>query len=291
MKKNKWTKNSGIDKKKELNSLIEAQIMQLAEETDEVRISEGFKNHIEMMARFHNYSVNNQILIMLQKPDATLVAGYQTWKNKFGRHVIKGEKGIRIFAKGSKKYTKTDENGKEEEREYLTFHVVNIFDVSQTEGEPIEMLNWRDTVKDASLNDALIQFANNQGIEVELVKDIAGGADGTSSGGKIRVSESSGSTALIHEIAHELIHWADKENRMSRKQEEIEAETVAYTVGQYFNIEADITPNYLALWKADGEEIRACLGRIRDTIKTIIEEVEVILQPSVIEEDTLVMAV
>lgn len=284
-------RNDGMDKSKELDMLIEAQIESLAAETDEIRLSENFKKCLEIMSRFHKYSLGNQILIWLQNPDATLIAGYQTWKNDFNRYVIKGEKGIRILAPIKRKYTEKSDDGSEgKEKEFLTFRVVHVFDVSQTEGDPIETVNWHDTEKNDAVNNALIRFANEHGIEVETVEGGLRGADGVSSGGRIKVLENSGTRTLVHEIAHELLHWADKDSKLSTKQEEIEADTVAFTVCNYFEIPAGNNPNYLALWDADSKEIKACLGRIRDTIKTIIETVEGILQPNLIEQDAMVMA-
>jgi hypothetical protein len=265
----------------------------LAKETDQVKISKGFQNYLTTMTRFYKYSLMNQILIHIQKPDATLVAGYKTWQKKFGRHVKKGEKGIAILApivyrvekKGKNADLDTDitkvdtlEIGKNETtaRIHLRFRVVYVFDVGQTEGEPLpEQPNWHCSTKDGELDQRLTAFAEKEGYKVEIVNDLAG-ADGVAYSNKtIKVLSEAGSSTLVHELAHQLLGHLDENNSADRQQAEIEAETVAYVVCQHFNIHNGMAaPNYLALWKATGKEIRACLDRIRGVVVEIISAVE-----------------
>ena len=112
----------------------------------EIFSSEQYAQYLKTMSRFHRYSFRNQLLIHMQNPQATFCAGYVAWQNKFERHVKKGETGIRILVPFRHKYKRTDQNEAEdtpneqemdEEREYITFHVGNVFDISQTEGKPI----------------------------------------------------------------------------------------------------------------------------------------------------------
>ena len=268
---------------KELVKSIESSMDALAKETDKVKISASFLAYLNSLARFHNYSYMNQILIWYQKPKATRVAGFKTWQNKFGRTVKKGEKGIAILAPikaQPKKAERIDFDSSEaqtmavnedEDKAYrpsLYFRVVYVFDVSQTEGKELpEEPNWHDTEKNNELESLIVSFAKGKGIKVEYVDDL-GGADGCSTGGKIQLLHDAGTRTLIHELAHELLH--KKEQNLSRQQKEIEADAVAYAVGQHFNINSDASPNYLALWKATGKEIRECLYRIRDVVVEII---------------------
>jgi hypothetical protein len=285
---------------KQLLKSIEQIMDDLANETDEVKISEGFHSYLTTMTRFYKYSLMNQILIHVQKRDATLVAGFKTWQKKFGRHVKKGEKGIAILApivyraEPKKQSAESDtfatsvdtlEVGKKEQatRVHLWFRVVYVFDVSQTEGKPLpEEPNWHCTAKDGELDRRLSEFATKKGYKVEIVDDLAG-ADGVTLHNKtIKVLRETGSSTLVHELAHQLLGHLDESNTVSRQQAEVEAETVAYVVCQHFNINnGEAAPNYLALWKTTGKEIRACLDRIRGVVTEIICAVE----PQVVAED------
>lgn len=285
---------------KQLLKSIEDTMDDLAKETDEAKISEGFQNYLKTITRFYTYSLMNQILIYMQKPNATLVAGYKTWQKKFDRCVNRGEKGIAILApivyrvEPNKKdagqeaeVTRVDtlEVGKNKEatRTHLRFRIVYVFDVSQTEGKPLpEQPNWHCSAKDGVLDQRLTDFASKKGYKVEIVEDLAG-ADGVAYQNKtIKVLSGTGSSTLIHELAHQLLGHLDENNVAGHQQAEIEAETVAYVICQHFNINnGTAAPNYLALWKATGKEIRACLDRIRSVVVEIIYTVE---QPPVIED-------
>lgn len=277
---------------KELLKSIESSMDDLANETDEAKRSPAFIRYLNSLSRFYTYSFMNQILIWIQRSGATRVAGFKTWQNKFGRTVKKGEKGIAILAPikcqpkkdekeeidfdSDKTQITTIDEGKDKEKRntsYLRFRVVYVFDVSQTEGKELpEEPNWHDTEKSAELESLLVSFAKGKGITVEYVDNL-GGADGCSSGGRIQVLKNAGTRTLIHELAHEMLH-ANRSLQLTRQQKEIEADAVAYAVGQRFNINGDASPNYLALWKATGKEIRECLYRIRDVVVEIISAVE-----------------
>ncbi len=278
---------------KTLKQSITASIETLAAETDQVRISDTVKRYLDTLSNFHKYSWHNQLLIWIQRPEASRVAGFQTWKQKFGRQVKKGEKGIAILAPSIYKPKKTEEEPEEEdagatkvetldreesqsESQRMYFRVVYVFDVEQTEGDPLpEEPDWHDHEKDAALEDALLAFAKSKGIQVEISEDL-GNAEGSSSGGKIRLLPTAGTRVFAHELAHELFEHCKPEVRVNttRQQREIEADAAAYVVAQHFGLRAESAPNYLALWQAAGKDILACLERVRVVAMEIIQAVD-----------------
>jgi hypothetical protein len=291
---------------KALTHSITLAIEDLAQETDQARISQTLQRYLEMLSKFHHYSWHNQMLIWIQSPQATQVAGYRTWKQKFKRQVKRGENGIAILAPclyRSKIQAKTsDEEDPDlgsslltsscEEPEsihsHLTFRVVHVFDVSQTEGEPLpECPEWRDHDKDPSLEDALLAFAKKKGIQVERTDDL-GGPEGVSSGGKIRLLHTTGTRTLVHELAHELFEHSKLEihSLSTAQQREVEADAAAYVVCHHFGLKSTSTPNYLALWQASGKDILASLERVRGIAVEIIQEVELLNQQEKRKEET-----
>jgi hypothetical protein len=277
---------------KELKQSIQTACEQLALETDQARISQTLQLYLDMISKFHQYSWHNQLLIALQSPDATHVAGYQTWNHKFNRQVKRGEKGIAILApcvyksqKGEDHDETTDsvpsmlrdtEEKNLQVREIHSFRVVYVFDVLQTEGEPLaECPAWRDHEKDKELESALLRFASRKGIHVEFVDDL-GGPEGVSSGGRIRILHTTGTRTLVHELAHELFEHSnpDQRKKLNVQQCEIEADAAAYVVCHHFGFKSESTPNYLALWQVAGKDILACMERVRGIAVEIIQAVE-----------------
>jgi hypothetical protein len=283
---------------KTLTQSITSAIQDLANETDQARVSETLQRYLETVSKFHRYSWNNQLLIWIQRPDAQRVAGYQTWKQKFNRQVKCGEKGIAILApcvfkpKAKADDTPDLEDLNETEPQPVTltvgaaleddqhprmyFRVVYVFDVEQTEGEPLpEAPDWRDHEKDTGLENALTIFAKSKGIAVEISDDL-GKAEGSSSGGKIRLLPTAGTRVFAHELAHELFEHCKPDVRANttRQQREIEADAAAYVVVRHFGLSAESAPNYLALWRAAGKDILACLERVRGVAMEIIQAVE-----------------
>lgn len=278
------------DEKNKLIQTIDEKLKILAQETDQKRQSSLFLSYLEVMRKFHNYSIYNELLIAIQKPEATNVAGFKSWQTKFERSVKRGEKGIAILAPKLVD-SGVRVTGKKEETEInstdmlfdelvikacVGFRTVYVFDVSQTEGKPIpEEPNWHDQEKDILLEDALKKFANSKGIRVVEAKKL-GGADGISNGGLIKVLPNAGTRTLVHELAHELLHWKNPDLQLPKKIEEIEADSTAYVVAQYFHLKQDTeaSSNYLALFNTSSEDILSCLNRIRSASKEIIEAVE-----------------
>ena len=261
--------------------------------------SEKYKNYLRTMAKFPHYSFNNTLLIYLQRLAASHVAGYQTWKSKFGRQVKKGEKGIQILApvtyKTKKK--KTEEDGKTKDQEepdpfYMLrgFRVVHVFDVSQTEGRELPSIV-------ESLHGEVEQFpsffsavckSSQVPVSCEPMEDTV---DGYYSHTEKRIciregmSESQTAAALIHELSHAMLHnqeMLEEEQaltciRKDRRTKEVEAESVAFVVNSYFGNRTDENSfGYIAGWSSGKEvpELLASLTTIQTTAEAIIQGME-----------------
>jgi hypothetical protein len=257
-------KNSAAD----LRAKCDDRIKRLAQLTSEATRSEEMFAFLKTCAKFHHYSFNNQFLIMLANPNATQVAGYKCWLS-LNRYVRKGEHGIPILAPIVIK-TKLDGSDKET-RQLVGFKIAHVFDISQTEGEPLATIEWTSPAKLAELEGALLAFCKIKGINV-VIEELHGSAQGMSSGGSISLAPGAGTKTLIHEIAHELMHRnGDKTDKHTR---ELEAEAVAFVVGEHFGLRDAASPNYLALWDADAEKLAKRAHRIQQTAVEIISAVE-----------------
>jgi len=252
----------------ELAEQINDHIEELAKATDAARVSAEMTRYLETCARFHQYSWHNIWLILIQCPHATQVAGFRKWRS-MNRFVSKGEKGIPILAPILIKEEQPDG----EDRQFLRgFKVVYVFDISQTDGEPLpEPPNWKSPEKNEVLAERLIDFAREKGITV-TEKVLAGETQGVSKVGVIEVDPTAGTKTLIHEIAHEMIH-KDSNALLERSIKELEAEAVAFVVGKHFGLEATGSPNYIALHGLDATTIMAHLEGIRNTATLIIQAV------------------
>ncbi len=264
------------EKVKELTSKLEEGLLNL-------KNSEDFKKYLTCMSKFHSYSYNNTLLIMMQKPQATYVAGFNSWKNNFNRIVKKGEKGIRILAPAPIKKTvetrKTDQFGKQFiEQEEITipiFKPVTVFDVSQTEGDPIPEL-IEGELKDSVKNFEDIKKALENTSQIPIInKEIEGGAKGYFDPKEQKIyinegmSESQTIKTMIHEMAHSMLHDYTKkeegEEKKNRNTKEVEAESVAFTVCKHFGIDTDdYSFGYILGWSKD-----ATLNEFRQSLETI----------------------
>jgi hypothetical protein len=248
--------------------------------------SDKVKELFTFFATFHRYSLGNQILIAFQRPDATHVAGFQSWKEK-GRSVKKGETGIIILAPmiGKRKPEDGDANtqNRDEDNESVVFGFrgVYVFDVSQTEGKPLpEMHNVKGEAEYHL--DRLIRYTIEQGITLEYANHLDG-ANGRSYMGKIALivgrEPADEFRTLAHEIAHEILH-PDITIRLalSKTVKETEAEAVAYVVCQAMGLEmTTISQDYIHLYQGSPEMLTASLERIRvasSKILTGLEEIE-----------------
>ena len=274
--------------------------------------SEKYMRYLSVMSRFHRYSVNNTMLIYMQKPDATLVAGYNKWKNQFERHVKKGEHGITIIAPTPFKKkieeqkldpdTKApilDAEGKavmeEREVEIPMFRPVKVFDVSQTDGKPLPEL--ASTLSGSVQNYEAFMEALRRSAPVPLsVEPMAANMDGYFSPDQQRIAIRTGMSevqtvsAAVHEIAHSKLHnyaqvqeeaarAGDKEppKKKDRNTEEVEAESISYAVCQYFGIQTgENSFGYIANWSQGKElpELRASLETINKAAGELIADID-----------------
>jgi len=254
---------------KDLNLRIQQHINELAQATDEARKGKEMQCYLDFCAKFHNYSPGNIWLIFLARPDASLVAGFQKWKS-IGRFVRKGEQGLPILAPILIK--QEDADGLEKQV-LVGFKVVYVFDVTQTDGDPLpEPPDWKSPEKNLELNECLIQYANSKGITV-LFTTLPKDTQGVSKGGAIDIDFRAGTKTLVHEIAHELMHKG-KDNRQTREIKELQAESVAYVVCRHFGLENLNSPNYIALFQLKSDEVLAHMERIRNTASEIITAVD-----------------
>ena len=289
---------------KEITDRIEAGIRDIFESGD----MEKYRNYLRTMSRFHNYSLNNQALIHLQRPDATLVAGYNRWRDKFSRHVLRGEKGITIIAPTPYKKkieqekldpdTKLpilDADGKivteEKEIEIPMFRPVKVFDYAQTDGKPLPervaspVANLTGSVENYEAFMEALRRSSPVPVEVKpLSADMDGYFSPKSQSITLRegMSEVQTVSAAVHEIAHAKLHnyglqQAAERKAKSRNTEEVEAESISFMVCAYFGIETGANSfGYVATWSKNAElpEFRASLDTISKTANSIITDVE-----------------
>ena len=270
--------------------------------------SDSYCNYLSTMSKFHNYSFNNTLLIAMQKPDATLVAGYKAWQKNFERHVNKGEKAIRILAPAPYKIKEErdkidpvtqellldkDGNPQKEEVEItiLAFRAVSVFDVAQTDGKPIPELAAKELLSDVEGYQDMIRAVEAiSPVPIEL-EEIAGDSKGYYDREAKRIavqenmSESQTLKTMIHEVAHSKLHSKeveqDEQMRKDRNIKEVEAESVAYTVCQHFGIDtSDYSFGYIAGWSSgrDTKELRSSMDTIRRTASELITGIEEQLQ-------------
>ena len=287
--------------------------------------SDSYRNYLTTMSKFHNYSFNNTLLIAMQKPDATLVAGYKAWQKNFERHVNKGEKAIRILAPAPYKIKEErdkidpvtqellldkDGNPQKEEVEITipVFRAVSVFDVAQTDGKPIPELAAKELLSDVEGYQDMIRAVEAiSPVPIEL-EEIAGDSKGyyDSEAKRIAVqenmSESQTLKTMIHEVAHSKLHSKeveqDEQMRKDRNTKEVEAESVAYTVCQHFGIDtSDYSFGHIAGWSSgrDTKELRASMDTIRKTASELITGIEgqlhlLELEKEVVQKETEITA-
>ena len=277
---------------------IERMIEEVANSTDEAAKQSFIRNFLDFAGRFYNYSLHNQILIWIQsKGQAQYVAGAKQWEQKFGRSVRDWGKGISILAPAkSKKEVENPQTGDKETRERTYFIARSVYDLSATAPipghpksfEPVSRKDWsKDSNEDLeeikSLASALESWAREQGIEIGS-EEMGSEKGGYSAGGRIAVNSTFKGinmfSTLVHEVAHELLHWKDPDGKNSTSQEkEIDAETSAYIVLRHFGLETKDTSNYLALWRAKGDDVRARRKNIQKAAMEIINGIKGKVEP------------
>ena len=241
----------------------------LVEAVEEGKSSQ-MQAYLAMLGRFHRYSLGNVLLIASQKPGATRVAGYRTWK-QLGRQVKKGQKGIRILAPIV--IRKMEERVSEEEDDVIAFKAACVFDVSQTEGKELpEFAKVKG--KPGEALERLKGLVAEQGIKLEYSNRI-GPAEGMSAGGKIvlrqDLEQGAEFSVLVHELAHEMLHQSDGEDPQDKTIRETEAEAVAFAVCQAVGLDTNsAASDYIQLYDGKKETLLSSLERIKDTAGEII---------------------
>ena len=294
------TAEKPAEKIKEITDRLEQGITELFD-------SERYKDYLRVMSKFHNYSFRNTLLIAMQAPDASLVAGFNAWKNTHGRNVKKGEKGIKIFAPSPYKVKREMEKidpqtqqpiiGKDgkpvtEEKEITVpaYKVVSVFDVSQTEGREIPSIGADELTGDVDrYKDFFAALEKTSPVPIGFEK-IEGSSHGYYHLEEKRIAIQEGMSELqtlktaIHEIAHAKLHDIDlnapqeeQGNRPDRRTREVQAESVAYTVCQHYGLDtSDYSFGYVAGWSSDKElsELKSSLETIRNAAVEIIDSID-----------------
>lgn len=265
------------EKLEQIQQMTDAALERLGKALSEGK-SDTLKQYLATMAKFYRYSFGNQLLIAFQKPDATHVAGFNAWK-KFNRFVKKGERGIVILAPitrvvGTVEEHRTDGTTDAKElRRMVNVKPVYVFDISQTDGEPLP--NFAQVNGDPSNHIATLkEVIAAKAIELTYADNL-GGALGTSSGGQIAVLKGQEPacefSVLMHELAHELLHRGDRREQTTRKIRETEAEAVAFVVCQAIGLDCSTaSSDYIQLYRGDQDTLAESLDYIRDIASEII---------------------
>ena len=291
------TSEKPADKVKEITDRLEQGVQAIFD-------SDRYKEFLTAMSKFHDYSLNNTILIAMQ--GGNLVKGFRQWEKEFDRHVKSGEKGIKIFAPAPYKVKKLvdkldpdtrkpmlDREGKtvKEEKEITVpaFKVVTVFDISQTEGKEFPDLSVKPLLADVEQYEDFFAALEKASPVPIAFEQITNGANGYFSLTDKRIAIKEGVSELqavktaIHEIAHAKLHDVDlnappeQQNRVDRHTREVQAESVAYTVCQHFGLDtSDYSFGYVAGWSSGKEmtELKASLETIQATAKELINEIE-----------------
>lgn len=244
---------------------------------------DDWQRMLELASHFHHYSANNVLLIMLQRPDATRVAGYRAWQG-MGRQVRKGERGIRILAPFHYRYKVSDGDGTEVSQEGTRgFTTVTVFDVSQTEGDVLPDVRpmLLDGADDAGLWDALSVQVTAAGYKIE--RGDCFGANGCTDhrmrSVRVRtdVSDAQAAKTLAHELTHVLLHPDTAEYFRCRGRSEVEAESVAFLVCQAAGLVSDgYSWPYIAHWSdGDSQVVQDAAGRVLDAAQTILARLNI----------------
>ena len=291
--------NRGSEEESKLDTIMKS----LEKGVEKIFTSDQYHIYLDTMAKFHNYSFNNTLLIAMQRPDATLVAGYQTWQKKFQRHVKRGEKGIKIIApapvKEKREVEKVDEETQEiiigldgqpetevVERILPRFRVTTVFDVSQTDGEPLPTLETRELDGDVIIYDDFVKGLEELSPVPFQFIEIESGAKGYYSNSEkyiaiqSNMSQAQTMKTAVHETAHAILHDRDimEENGITkdRMTKEVEAESVAYVVCNHFGLDtSDYSFSYIASWSSGKEmsELRSSMDTIKTTSSQFISDI------------------
>lgn len=284
--------NRSPDKKSQKERIREL-IEKLEEGVKAVFESDRYKEYLQCMSKFHNYSINNCLLIAAQYPAASAVAGYRSWQKNFGRQVKKGEKGIKILApcKYKVETEEKDENGDPKLMELTGFRVVTVFDYTQTEGRELPSIGADELTGDVKDYEKIFNALVSISPVPVRFEEIEGGAKGYYHDGEKRIALQTGMSeaqtikTLLHEVSHATYHSREAMGEIvsiDRRHKETEAESIAYCVGSALGIvdSSDYTFPYLASWASgkDTKELKDSLERIRSASDEMITKVDLSLQ-------------
>jgi len=270
---------------KEITEQLEAGVTAVFE-------SDAYKAYLKCMSKFHNYSLNNTLLIALQRPDASLCASYTSWQKDHGRQVRKGEKGIKIIApcKYKVELEEKDEDGNQKIAERTGFKVVTTFDISQTDGPELPTVGVNELVGEVGDYRKLFNALTEMCPVPIYTEDIQNGAKGYYSDAdrkiviKSDMSQLQTIKTMIHEMAHEKLHSKenlDKNHPVDRRTKEVEAESIAYTICQHYGLDSsDYSFSYVAGWSSGKgvKELKASLERIRSAADEMITGIDKALE-------------
>ena len=287
---------NSAERMKEITDRLETGIQELFE-------SERYKAYLTTMSKFHSYSFNNTLLIAMQ--GGQLVAGYNKWRDDFHRNVKKGEKAIKILApapfKAKKEVQKLDAQGRPvmgkdgkpvtevQEIQVPAFKIVSVFDVSQTEGEPLPSIGVEELTGSVERYGEFFKALEQTSPVPIGFEDIPGGSHGYYHLTEKRIAIQEGMSELqtlktaIHEIAHSKLHAIDPEapakqaDRPDSRTREVQAESVAYAVCQHYGLDtSDYSFGYVAGWSSgkDLKELKASLETIRATAHELITTID-----------------
>ena len=253
--------------------------------------SEEWAKWLRTLAKFHDYSLNNTMLIAMQMPEATRVASYRSWQRDFDRHVRKGERGIEILVPMVVKRKDADSEGvpqddeeATERRKLVGFKVGHVFDVSQTEGEPLPTIAEHVSSDVDRYDEVMDAICAVSAYPVEVVDGLPPETNGLFSRMgyiAIRAGMPQGQTVktALHELAHSVLH-DDPEAEPDRAMREVQAESVAYAVSAALGLDTSgYSFGYVASWavgKTD-EEMRRCMKVVRDAAKGIIDRMGIVM--------------
>ena len=246
--------------------------------------SDALKRYLTAMGRFHRYSFTNMMLIQSQNPNATRVAGYHTWRD-LGRSVRRGEKGIVIYAPVARRAKAQDlelplkfKDASADRPEPVGFRAAYVFDVSQTEGQPLPEPSRTLGAPGPHL-ERLKEVVARRGIELVYfdASELIMRADGYSTGGRIKLrpalDPAEEFSVLAHELAHEMLHHGPDRREFTRKVRETQAEAVAYVVSRAVGLETNrAASDYISLYNGDAKTLTESLEAVQRTSSEILRE-------------------
>ena len=257
-----------MTEEKKDNTKVKFMLEKMGRDVEELRSSDAWTAMLRVQAKFHRYSASNQLMIWMQREDATQVAGFRQWQS-MGRQVQKGEKSIKIFAP----MTKKDEVG---ETKIFGFKLVSVFDISQTKGDPVPRMEWPETTGECDgLFDQLAEQVERMGLTIQIVPAHHEGLSPTARGWftpstKIisvrETGEAQMCSTLLHEVGHANDPLLSSDDDRGRK--ELVAESVSYVLGLRYGLDVvDEVTHYLASWRGGVDELLAVVDRVKQSVQ------------------------